>query len=204
MKLKEMKDALPRFRSHREEADFWAKNTPEDYLGDFDPVDDDVVLDPALVRAIRERSKKKLIALRLETQRIAQAKAIARAEHKPYQALLREWIARGLNGARRSGIVRGPQPGGGDWVNILRIAEETGYSYVLAKESRPILQRALAGTDLTIPFSTFIGHDMWQDFKAKFGEPFEAQVPAMFHIGPALKVRCRVLDTLTRKVLWAS
>jgi hypothetical protein len=55
-----------------------------------------IELAPALVRRIQERLKKRLLALRLEEWQIRRAREIARQKKIPYQALMREWITRGI------------------------------------------------------------------------------------------------------------
>jgi len=75
---------------------FWSTRSLTDYLGDTEEVDEILVLAPELARRIRERSRKRLLTIRLEEWRIARAKAIARAKGIPYQRLLRDWISRGM------------------------------------------------------------------------------------------------------------
>ncbi len=59
-------------------------------------------LAPALERRIRERMKKRLLAIRLENWQIARAKEIARKKGVPYQRLMREWISRGIRSESRT------------------------------------------------------------------------------------------------------
>ena len=53
-------------------------------------------LAPELAEKIRERAKKRLIALRLPEWQIEGAWRIARRKKVPYQALMRAWIGEGL------------------------------------------------------------------------------------------------------------
>ena len=62
----------------------------------MEEIDEQIQLDPALAYKIRERTKKKLIALRLELWQLKGAKALAARKHIPYQHLLRYWISQGL------------------------------------------------------------------------------------------------------------
>lgn len=54
-------------------------------------------------RKIRERTKKRLLSIRLEEWQIARAKEIAGKRGISYQHLMREWISSGIRSeARRS------------------------------------------------------------------------------------------------------
>ncbi len=87
---------IPDLKSEEEIDRFWSTHSLTDYLGDTEEVDEILVLAPGLARRIRERSRKRLLTIRLEEWRIARAKSIARARKIPYQRLLREWISRGM------------------------------------------------------------------------------------------------------------
>lgn len=88
---------IPALRTEEEIDHFWSTHDLTDYLGDTEDVDEIFVLAPDLARRIRERSRKRLLTIRLEGWRIAQAKAIAREKKVPYQRLLRDWISRGMS-----------------------------------------------------------------------------------------------------------
>ena len=92
---------IPRFKSEAEEARFWDTHSPFDYPGEFEDADEVIRLAPALARRIRERMKKRLLAIRLEGWQIEGAKRIARDKGVPYQALMREWISQGIRAAGR-------------------------------------------------------------------------------------------------------
>jgi predicted DNA binding CopG/RHH family protein len=95
-----MKKRVKRITDLRTEEEidrFWSTHSLTDYLGDTEDVDEVLVLAPDLARRIRERSRKRLLTIRLEEWRIARAKAIARAKKVPYQRLLRDWISRGMS-----------------------------------------------------------------------------------------------------------
>ena len=66
------------------------------YLGGMELVDKALALAPELADKIRERTKKRLIALRLPQWQIDGARKIARSKRVPYQALMRAWIGEGL------------------------------------------------------------------------------------------------------------
>ena len=69
---------LPKFRTKAEEIRFWETHSLAPYADDLAAVDEAFALSPSLSRRIRERLKKRLVALRLEEWQIACAKAIAR------------------------------------------------------------------------------------------------------------------------------
>lgn len=52
------KKTIPKFKDEKEEAEFWATHSPEDFPHDFEQVKEDVVLDPALKKKIEDRAKK--------------------------------------------------------------------------------------------------------------------------------------------------
>ena len=91
-----MKKKLPRLKTEKEVHKFWSKHDLTDYLHEADELDEKIQLDPGLAHRIRERTKKKMIALRLERWQMERAKAIVRKRHIPYQHLLRFWISHGL------------------------------------------------------------------------------------------------------------
>lgn len=94
--MRKSKRRIPDLKTEKEIDRFWSTHDLTDYLGDTEKVDEVLVLAPELARRIRERSRKRLLTLRLEEWRIVRAKAIARAKGVPYQRLLREWISRGM------------------------------------------------------------------------------------------------------------
>jgi predicted DNA binding CopG/RHH family protein len=94
--MKKKTKRIPELKTEAEIDRFWSTHSLTDYLGDTQDVDEVLVLAPELARRIRERSRKRLLTIRLEEWRITRAKAIARAKGVPYQRLLRDWIARGM------------------------------------------------------------------------------------------------------------
>ncbi len=87
---------VPRFRSEKEEAHFWGKRSLLDFWNDTNEVDEALEVDPELLNKVRARARKRLLSLRIEAWRIDKAKKIARKKGLPYQALLRRWIAAGM------------------------------------------------------------------------------------------------------------
>jgi predicted DNA binding CopG/RHH family protein len=57
-------------------------------------------------RKIRERSRKRLLTIRIEGWMVDRAKKIAKEKRIPYQRLLREWIGQGMQHELRSGRKR--------------------------------------------------------------------------------------------------
>lgn len=94
--MKKKAKRIPDLKTEAEIDRFWSKHSLTDYLGDTQEVDEVLVLAPELARRIRERSRKRLLTIRLEEWRITRAKAIARAKGIPYQRLLRDWISLGM------------------------------------------------------------------------------------------------------------
>lgn len=93
------KPKIPKFKTDREAADFWATHDSTPYLSELREVS--VRVSPALRRAVAERAAaKKPVTLRLEPQQIAAAKEVARRKSIPYQTLLRMWIAQALDRER--------------------------------------------------------------------------------------------------------
>src|SRR5882762_4155419 len=95
MKMKK----LPKLKTDEEVDRFWSRHSLVDF--EHEEIDEKIQLDPELAHKIRERTKKKLIALRLEKWQHERTKAIAARQHIPYQHLLRYWISQGLRQAAR-------------------------------------------------------------------------------------------------------
>ena len=90
---------IPKFKSDRQAAEFWATHDSAPYAGALREVA--VKAAPALRRRVAERAElKKPVTLRLEPQQIAAAKQVAKRKSVPYQTLLRMWIAEGLTKER--------------------------------------------------------------------------------------------------------
>ena len=91
-----MSPAKRKPKTERQVHDFWARHSLTSQLRDAQAVDEAIQLEPELAHRILERTRKKLIALRLEQWQLQRAKAIAAQRHVPYQHLLRYWISQGL------------------------------------------------------------------------------------------------------------
>lgn len=99
-RLKKGPKRLPKFKTHAEEIRFFETHDMAPYWDQLQEVDEVIELAPALERRIRERMKKRLVAIRLEEWQIGRAKEIARKKGLPYQRLLRDWISQGLRAER--------------------------------------------------------------------------------------------------------
>lgn len=92
------KKKIPKFKSEKEEAEFWSKNTPLDYQGGLKKIKDPFKFSVEFLEAMaaRHRVKKKSLTLRMEYSLILLAKIIAKERGSYYQALLRSWIREGI------------------------------------------------------------------------------------------------------------
>ncbi len=77
---------IPKFKSEKEEADFWATHDSIDYLSDTKEV-----------KAKFTRPKKKLVSLRLDEKTINRLKKIADSKGLGYLELIRMWVLESLN-----------------------------------------------------------------------------------------------------------
>jgi len=89
------KKRIPKFKTEQEEAKFWDKNSPMDYLEEMAEVKKPFDFNPEILEEMageNEHESKKMIALRIEPSQINLAKIIARKEGRAYQTLIRVWI----------------------------------------------------------------------------------------------------------------
>ncbi len=77
---------IPKFKSEKKEADFWATHDSTDYLAETKEVNAKFV-----------RPKKKLVSLRLDENTIEKLKRIAVSKGIGYLQLLRMWVLENLN-----------------------------------------------------------------------------------------------------------
>lgn len=89
-----MKKKLPKFKSEKEEAQFWSKYSPLDFEEEFTDVKEPLEFDPALIErmAKERREKKRSVTFRIEPSKIDLVKIIAKKYGSAYQATLRIWI----------------------------------------------------------------------------------------------------------------
>ncbi len=98
------KNKLPHFKTDEEFGRFVESHDMAPYLEGMEPVDQ-MLLDPKLAQRIRERSKKRLVTLRLPVWQVDTAKRIAKRQNQPYQRVLQTWVGEGLNKEIRSGPI---------------------------------------------------------------------------------------------------
>ena len=77
---------IPKFKSEKEEADFWATHDSIDYLSETKEVKVNFV-----------RPNKKLVSLRLDEKTIRELKKIAESKGIGYLQLVRMWVLENLN-----------------------------------------------------------------------------------------------------------
>jgi predicted DNA binding CopG/RHH family protein len=77
---------IPKFRSEKEEADFWATHDSADYLSETKEV-----------KVKFTRSQKKLVSLRLDENTIDKLKKIAESKGIGYLELVRMWVLENLS-----------------------------------------------------------------------------------------------------------
>ena len=91
--------ASKKFPKHKTEnmfAGFVDAHDLAPYLEGTELLDKALALAPELADKVRDRAKKRLIALRLPQWQIEGARRIAKTKRMPYQALMRAWIGQGL------------------------------------------------------------------------------------------------------------
>ncbi|MBM4145776.1 MAG: hypothetical protein FJ240_05805 [Nitrospira sp.] len=77
---------IPKFRSEKEEADFWATHDSADYLSETKEA-----------KVKFTRPPKKLVSLRLDENTIVKLKKIAESKGIGYLELVRMWVLENLN-----------------------------------------------------------------------------------------------------------
>ena len=87
---------ISRGKAEADFANFVAGHDLTPHLKEMELVDQTLALAPELAERIRERARKRLIALRLPEWQIEGARRIAKRKKMPYQALMRAWIGAGL------------------------------------------------------------------------------------------------------------
>lgn len=91
------KQKPPRFKSKKEEAEFWMKHDTADFWDTFEDVKEPVYVSPNVLATIKARHERtKAISIRLYPSQLRIAKTIARETHTPYQSILRNLIEQGL------------------------------------------------------------------------------------------------------------
>jgi len=91
---------IPKFKSEKEEAEFWDSRSSADVWDELEEAD--IKPTPELKASIKERSQSrlKMVSLRLREEQIQAVKAIAAEKDIPYQTLLRSWISQAIRAER--------------------------------------------------------------------------------------------------------
>jgi hypothetical protein len=89
-----MKRKIPRFKSEKEEALFWSKNSPLDYPEEVKEAGGPLQFAAYLLEyaAKHHKEKKRLVPLSMASSQILLAKIIAKKQGGNYQRLLKKWI----------------------------------------------------------------------------------------------------------------
>jgi uncharacterized protein (DUF4415 family) len=89
MKEIHSREEIPQFENEAEEAEFWATHSlGEEFLAKMEPLPEDI-LPPA-------RPRTQPISLRLDTDVLERARALAEIKHKGYQTLIKEFLVERL------------------------------------------------------------------------------------------------------------
>lgn len=94
---------IPRFRSEKEEADFWSTHSAADYWEELEGVEEPIEPSHELKAEVLKRiDNKRLLTLRVDPSQIEEARQIAKRKTIGYQTLMRIWIAEGIEREKRS------------------------------------------------------------------------------------------------------
>jgi Protein of unknown function (DUF3680). len=91
-----MANRIPKFKSDKEEAEFWDTHSAVDFLDELLEVEEAIELSDRLSSEIRKKSKRTKISLRVNPEHIKLAKILAKSKGIPYQTLVQMWIVEGL------------------------------------------------------------------------------------------------------------
>ena len=88
------KKKIPKFKSEKEEAQFWSEHSPLDFKEEFTEVKEPFEFDPALIRKIvkERKERKRSVTFRIEPSKIDLVKIIAKTHGNAYQTIIRMWI----------------------------------------------------------------------------------------------------------------
>ena len=86
---------LPKFKSEKEEADFWATHDTAEY--DFKDMDETIVLGPELKTKLEIRRQERLKRLlKLDEDNFNRFQSIARQKKVDQLSLLKRWVEEGI------------------------------------------------------------------------------------------------------------
>jgi hypothetical protein len=87
--------SLPKFKTEKEEADFWATHDTSEY--DFKDLDETIELGPELKAKIAARRQERLKRLlKLDEDRFNRLQMIAKQKKVDHLSLLKKWIEEGI------------------------------------------------------------------------------------------------------------
>jgi predicted DNA binding CopG/RHH family protein len=89
-----MKKRIPEFKNEKEEALFWSKHSPIEFINEFKEDKAPFEFTVGLLKKVAEehREKKGALTLRMEPSQIYLTKIIAKIKGDKYQTLMRRWI----------------------------------------------------------------------------------------------------------------
>ena len=89
-----MRKKIPKFKSEKEEALFWSKNSPLDYPDEFTDIKEPINFAVSLAeKVMRERKERKSsVTFRMEPSQLFLLKIIAKISDNNYQTMMRNWI----------------------------------------------------------------------------------------------------------------
>ncbi len=91
-----MAGKIPKFKTDKEEAEFWDTHSAVDLLDEILEVEEPIKLSDRLKGEIRKKSKRTKISIRVIPEHINLAKILAKSKGIPYQTLVQIWIVEGL------------------------------------------------------------------------------------------------------------
>ncbi len=89
---------IPKFKTEKEEARFWAIRSPLDYPGEFVDIKDPFKISQGLLKKVAgyKEERKRSLTLRMGQRQIDLAKVIAKYRGLGYQTLMRIWVVEGI------------------------------------------------------------------------------------------------------------
>lgn len=91
-----MADKIPKFKTDKEEAEFWDTHSAVDFLNELLEMEESIELSDRLREEIRKKGKRTKISIRVNPEHIKLAKILAKSKGIPYQTLVQMWIVEGL------------------------------------------------------------------------------------------------------------
>ncbi len=94
-----MKKKIPKFKSEKEEAQFWDTHSPLDYKDTFSDIKESIEFDPVLLKRVANRraERKRFLTIRIGQRQVDLTKVIAKEKGLGYQTLMRMWVIEGIH-----------------------------------------------------------------------------------------------------------